>query len=174
MIIDGTILSLDLATNTGWCCGAPNNANPDFGHHVLPSSGDDIGAFANAFCEWLKSMLDLRQPSLVIFEMPILPKQTNPTTVRKLMGLAVLTELMVKRRKIACREGRASSVKKYFAGTGRAKKDDTKAMCRRYGWNVRTDDEADACALWAYAVCCYAPDHAERFALGGLNARPMF
>lgn len=174
MSITGRILSLDLATATGWCCGAPDNANPDFGTFVLPSTGDDVGTFGLKFAEWMKATIEQYKPALIIFEAPILPKKTQPMTARKLMLLAGLTEMMARHRNITCREGRASAVKKYFAGTGRAQKEDTKAMCRRYGWRVKTDDEADACALWAYSVCCFAPDHAERFALGGLNARPMF
>ena len=174
MDIEGEILSLDLATATGWCCGKPDNANPDFGHFIIPPTGDDVGRFGLTFAGWLKPLIEVRKPALVIFEAPILPKQTTPITARKLMLLAGLTEMMARQRKIPCREGRASTVKKYFAGTGRAQKQDTKAMCRRYGWAVKTDDEADACAQWAYAVCCFAPKHAERFALGGLNARPMF
>ncbi|ACI92686.1 holliday junction resolvasome, endonuclease subunit [Afipia carboxidovorans OM5] len=174
MRIDGIILSLDVATNTGWCAGEPGNPNPDFGHFTIPPTGDDVGTYGLKYSAWLKGQLEGLKPALVIFEAPILPKKTTPTTARKLMGLAMLTEMAARHRGITVREGRASTVKKHFTGNGWAKKADTMAIARRYGWAVRTDDEADACALWAYAVCCYAPEHATRFALGPIAARQMF
>jgi len=174
MRITNDILALDLATNTGWCCGKPTDANPEFGHFTIPPTGDDVGRFGLTFAAWLKGVVIARRPELLIFEAPILPKKTQPMTTRKLMGLAVLTEMIARSQNVRCREGRASSVKKHFTGYGHAKKVDTIEICRRYGWRVTTDDEADACALWAFAVCCFAPEHATRFALGPIAARQMF
>lgn len=170
MEFDGTILTLDLATNFGWCLGTPTVAEPRFGHHTLPSTGENIGRFACAFEDWLTAFLTAEKPSLVVFEAPILPRQTTPGTVRKLSGLVWETERVCKRLGIKCREGRKASVNKYFAGHGWAKKDDTIAICRRYGWRVRNDDEADACALWAFVISKVAPNAAMRFALGPLGA----
>lgn len=170
MAFDGTILTLDLATNYGFCAGRPDDAHPRFGHSRLPSTGDDIGAFAAAYEDEFGALIEELRPRLVVFEMPILPKKTALVTVRKLNGLVWETERICHRRRIRCREGRASSVKNFFVGTGRAEKSDTIAMCRRYGWAVKTDDEADACALWAYTVSKVAPEHAQRFALGPLGA----
>lgn len=174
MTIDGRLLTLDLATNSGFCVGAPDNPNPDFGNFKIPPTGDDVGRFGVIFHDWLTNLIDWHQPDFVVFEMPILPKQTNLMTVRKLTGLAMLTEMECRRRKLPVREARASSVKKFFTGSGKAGKLDTMAICRRYGWNVKTDDEADACALWAYSVSLYAPEYAERFALGPIGARERF
>lgn len=167
----GVILTLDLATATGWACGAPGDADPRFGHVTLPSTGENIGGFAAAFAAWLNAKLDEVSPQLVVFEAPILPRKTSLATLRKLHFLPGRTEEICHDRGIMCREGRASSVKKLFTGYGFAKKADTISIARRYGWRVRTDDEADACALWAYSVCKVAPQHATRFALGPLGAR---
>jgi Holliday junction resolvasome RuvABC endonuclease subunit len=174
MLIDGDILTLDVATNTGFCVGASDDPNPAFGHFTIPPTGDDVGRFGIFFEDWLTALIDFRQIGIVVFEAPILPRQTQLMTVRKLSGLALLVEMICRRRKIKCREARASSVKKFFAGTGKAKKVDTMEVCRRYGWRVKTDDEADACALWAYSVALYAPQHAGRFALGPIGARELF
>jgi crossover junction endodeoxyribonuclease RuvC len=174
MLIDGDILTLDLATNTGFCIGAPADPNPKFGHFTIPPTGDDVGRFGFTFDDWLSGVFDFHNVGFCVFEMPILPAKTQLMTVRKLTGLAMLTEMQCRRRKIPVREARASSVKKHFAGSGRAKKVDTMDVCRRYGWRVKTDDEADACALWAYSVCLYAPEHAQRFALGPIGARELF
>jgi crossover junction endodeoxyribonuclease RuvC len=175
MNISGCIIALDLATQTGFCVGKPDNPHPSFGEFVLPSTGDDIGKFAVTFEDWLDEMFTLHKPELVVFEMPILPKMTSLITVRKLTGLAWETEQKCKRLGIKVREGRASTVKKHFTGYGHAAKADTVAIARRYGWDVKSNDAADACALWAYSVCCFADErHKERFALGPLAARMLF
>lgn len=166
----GKILSLDIATNTGFCVGAPNDEKPEIGHVKLPSTGDDIGKFAVAFEEWLDEQLRWTSPDLVVFEAPILPAKTQLITVRKLNGLIFEVERQCRHLRIRCREGRASSVRKFFCGNGRADKEDVVTMARRYGWKIATHDEADAAALWAYAVSLVAPDHAKRFALGPLGA----
>lgn len=168
--ITGKILSLDLATNTGFCVGAPG-AQPIFGEHRLPSTGDDIGAFACAYEDWLSARLAAAdKPELVIFEAPILPKMTQLMTVRKLTGLAWETERLCKRGKVRCLEGRKATVNKAITGSGRASKDDTKAALRRYGFKVRGEDEADAVALWCFACLCYAPKAASNFSFGPLAA----
>lgn len=170
MTFDGTILTLDLATNLGWCLGTPSDAMPRFGHHKLPSTGENIGAFAVAFEDWLTAFLEREKPAIVVFEAPILPRQTTPATVRKLSGLVWEVERVCRRLGIKCREGRKSSVNLFFAGHGWAKKTDTMAICRRYGWKVRNDDEADACALWAYAAFKLDPEAAKLFAIGPIGA----
>lgn len=173
-MLDGDILTLDLATNSGFCIGPPDATHPKFGHFTIPPTGDDVGRFGITFDDWLAGVFDFNNVGLCVFEMPILPAQTQLMTVRKLTGLAMLTEMQCRRRNIKCREARASSVKKHFAGSGKAKKVDTMDVCRKYGWRVTDDDEADACALWAYSVCLFAPEHAARFALGPLGARELF
>lgn len=172
MPIAGNILTLDLATNLGWTCGKPWEV-PRFGHHVLPSTGENIGRFAAAFDDWLTGKLEAERPSLVVFEAPILPVQTTPSTVRKLTGLAWHTEFVCFGRRIECAEGRASSVRKLVVGSGKAKKPDVMHVCRRYGFKVETDDEADSIALWIFTVIKRAPEHAQRFSLGPLGARAV-
>jgi crossover junction endodeoxyribonuclease RuvC len=180
--ITGPILSLDLATRIGFCVGAPG-AMPVFGEHQLPSTAENIGAFACAYEDWLAARLAADKPELVIFEAPILPQKTQLMTVRKLTGLAFETERLCTRAHIRCLEGRKSTVNKAFTGSGRASKDDTMAMARQYGFKVRGEDEADAVALWCFACLCYAPTAASnfnfgplaaaRFAGGPLSAKPL-
>lgn len=142
---------------------------PAFGTHRLPSTGDDIGSFAVAYEAWLGEQIETHRPELVIFEAPILPQKTQLMTVRKLTGLAYDTERQCRVARVMCREGRKSSVNKAFTGSGKASKDDTIAAARRYGFKVRGDDEADAVALWCFAVLCYAPSGAHTFGFGPLG-----
>lgn len=164
------ILALDLATRLGWACGRPDG-EPSYGTKVLPSTGEDIGRFAEAYNEWLLDMITLESPGLVVFEAPILAGQTTLTTARKLTGLAWHTEFVCRLREIRCAEHHLQSVKKFFAGSGRADKAAMIAAARRQGWDPKDDNAADALGLWACAVHQKCPQHAQRFMLGGLGGR---
>ncbi|WP_306150677.1 hypothetical protein [Roseovarius sp. MMSF_3281] len=53
------------------------------------------------------------------------------------------------------REYAVPSIRKHFIGHGRLRRDVAKARtiarCRSLGWNVKNDNEADACAVWEFA-----------------------
>lgn len=163
------ILALDLATRTGWCVGAPDE-DPRYGTKVLPSTGEDIGRFAYAFNEWLLDMITLESPALIVFEAPILAGKTNLNTARKLTGLAWHTEFVANHRQVRCAEHHLQSVKKFFAGSGRADKAEMIAAARRLGFDPKDDNAADAIGLWCCTVHERAPQHAARFKLGALGS----
>jgi Holliday junction resolvasome RuvABC endonuclease subunit len=162
MKVTGKILGLDLATRTGFAVGLPDEA-PRFGTVVLPSSGQDVGAFAIAFGEWLNAMLDAELPQVVLYEQPSIFSKTTPATLIKLNGLAYDCERICKMRRFRCYMVNPSRLKKFFAGNGRAQKQDMIDVARREGWPVQDDNQADACAIFAYGVHCFAPAHARRF-----------
>lgn len=165
------ILSLDLATRTGFAVGPPNG-EPRFGAHVLPSTGDNVGRFLNAFEVWLNDMIALEDPAVIVFEAPILTAgRTTPATARKLMGLAGETEQIADKRGIRVMEANLMTVKKFFVGTGRADGPAMIAAAHRHGWMAKRDDEADALGVWAFAVHTLAPKHAARFSLGQLGGQ---
>lgn len=164
---------LDLATNIGFAVGPPSG-DPRFGTKTLPSTGNDIGRFARAFHEWLNDFITVEQPALVAFEAPILHAgKTSIATARKLTGLAWHTEFVCGERQVAYFEANLATIKKRFAGNGRAEKEDMIAVAKRYGWDVKTEHEADACGGWAFTVECKAPKHAWRFKGGPLAAAPL-
>lgn len=162
MRVVGAIIGLDLATATGWAVARPEEA-PRFGTHDLPKTGQDVGAFAVAFGIWLEAMLVAEQPQVVVYEQPSIFAKTTPATVIKLNGLAYDAERICKLRRIRCYSVNPSRLKKFFAGNGRAQKQDMIDIARREGWLVLDDNAADACAVWAWGVHCFAPDHARRF-----------
>lgn len=163
------LVGLDLATNTGWA-SAPPDGLLKFGTKTMPSTGDDIGRFLKDYKDWLEAFLGVETPAVVVFEAPILRNgRTHPTTARKLMCLAGLTELVCREMDIPVMEANLATVKKQFTGNGHAEKDDMLAAAKRWGWNVRNDNEADACAVWFYGVQQKAPKtFKERFGLGAL------
>lgn len=163
------VLALDLATKTGWAAWSPKRELAS-GAVTLPSTGARVGAFLVAYERWLGVALDEWQPAWVIFEAPILPRETNIHTVRKLCGLANSTETICERREIGCREANNATVRKHFIGVGRGKRAELKKLtmeaCKARGWGPRTDDEADALSLLDYAMACLK--------LPGLPEGPLF
>src|SRR3990167_7215921 len=115
------IVALDLGTNIGMCWGDGGEL-PRLGHHRLPSTGEDVGPFADAYERWLRFQIEQIEPTLLLFEAPILPAQTQIMTVRKLQGLAWSTELIAYREGIECREIHLQEAKKALTGRGNAKK----------------------------------------------------
>jgi crossover junction endodeoxyribonuclease RuvC len=157
------ILALDLSSRVGWACG-PVDGEPHFGVKVIGKPGESIGKFASLFDDWLADLITSEEPTIIVFESPILPRATRPETARKLMGLAWHTELVAHRREIECREVQIQSVKKFFAGNGRAGKAEMIAAARRRGWKVTDDNIADALGMWALSI--HSVDIRRLFSLG--------
>ena len=145
---------------------------PTFGTWHLAKTGEDVGRFIGSYDDQLNAAIDLERPDRLVFEAPLMlgGGDTNITTTRKLMGLASHTEFVCHRRGIVCREANVSTVKKFWAGTGRAKKPEMIAAARRWGHAVRDDNQADALGLWSYQVHAIYPDQRHRWAAGQLGA----
>lgn len=173
------ILALDLATNLGACWGVAS-ARPTLGHHRLPSTGDDVGAFLCAYEDWLREKIDEVQAVTIIFEAPVLPRakwnaETKKVeggvaliTTRKLQGLAGVTEMVANREGMPCREAQPAEVKKALTGKGNAKKPEMVRAARRLGFDPHTyrqdgddaSDEADALGVWLSWVNVSHPEQA--------------
>jgi len=147
--MSGYLLSLDLATSIGWTCGHPDDEHFAYGTHRLPKTGADIGLFLEAYRTWLQTALE--GVSIVVFESPILIRHTSLATARKLYSQSGLTELICRDRGVEYRECHLMSVKK-FMGSGSYKKPQMIDAVKRFGYDPKTDDEADAIALRLFAL----------------------
>lgn len=120
------------------------------------------GALGDAlarFEKWLNEMFDRFKPAGVIFESPILPQKTTPATVRKLMSMAGILQMVCHRRGVRwIREAQPSSLKLFISGHGGKGKGRVMAAIASFGWSFSTDDEADALALFVYAADLYAAE----------------
>jgi hypothetical protein len=172
------LLSLDLATNIGWTIGEHDDPAFLYGTHKLPRTGDDIGHFLLAYDDWLSKMRVQYMPSNslpkneIVFEAPILPRQTRIETVRKLNGLASHTEYFCICHNIRCMEAQVWAVRSFLKIHGRDQKAQVIEAIRWYGYNAGNDDEADAIAIRLYTIAKHWPEAMRKmkFDLGPLGA----
>ena len=151
------ILALDLASVTGWACGAVGE-HPSHGYIRFAKPGASHEAiFANA-AKWAESMIDQYKPTLVIWESPLSTAfkrgVTTTDTTAILFGLpAVIGSVAYRRGIYDLRKAATRDVRLHFIGSNpkrvAAKKLVIKA-CNVRGWNVTDDNEADALSLWDF------------------------
>jgi len=87
------ILTLDLATTTGWCFGA-GDITPALGHVRMPDTKEDVGTFLDFYYRWLHAKItdcqaevgaechptpfgarnEDRKAVICVFEAPIMPR----------------------------------------------------------------------------------------------------
>lgn len=159
------ILSLDLATRIGFAHGELGR-DPKFGAFTLPSTGHDIGAFLEAFNEWLgvhpQFLEQFGAVDMVVFELPILPRVTSAMAVRKLSALPAFLEWRCRQARVPIRELHLQSIKKFWTGHGRADKATMmRAAVGHWGYRGLTDnqgDEVDALGGWWLAHALLAPE----------------
>lgn len=174
----GCIACFDLATVTGWSVGQPGE-RPLYGSRRNGGRpGASPGAILDDFESWLSEHLDFVRPAWIFYEAPYLAgsRTINPATVQVLYGLSAILLMHAHRRGIAIRSVNISQATKHFTGfswgrLGRAeKKAATIRMAKLYGWDVASDDEADALALFVYAENQVDPVAARQRSAGPLWA----
>lgn len=173
------VLALDLSTNTGWACGSTEGTPVSHGVCAMPKTGEDIGWYLAHFRNWLNEALDDMEPDQIVFEAPIMPKMTSIATLRKLYSLAGVTELVARDRKILVTEAQLDHIRGHFVGISRAPRDVPKdkrrqwikdkviTECRKRGFSVSGDDDADALALLSLRLSQLSKDYS-------LNSAPLF
>ena len=175
------VLTLDIATVTGWAAWRPE---PGFESGVFRIDTSDLGTgeFGVRYSEWLRAKLADIQPDDVVFEAPILPRPSKKKpkasisigTLRRLYGLVFVTEAVCREAGVAeghIWEANQSTVVKHFTGHAGGKREERKARtiaaCRELGWDPEDHNEADALAILSYALHCLRVD-------SGLPAGPLF
>ena len=153
------------------------------------------GEVLNLFRDWLEERCRELQPRWIAFEAPYVPQVTparvrsasghavwtmpsrrtpiNIHTLRRLISLCGLVEMVAHQHRIECREELPTKITQSFTGHGNwagreNKKKATIRMCEVYGWPVANDNEADALALWVYAEAVLYPQAAQRRGAGPL------
>lgn len=172
-----SVLALDVATCVGWAFGGAGDP-PASGTFRCPSTGDDSGRFLVGYAQWLTAKLRELGPKEVVFEAPILPRETNITTLRKLYSLAGITEFVCVLEGVSCTEITAGEWRRSFLGPYYPKggrRDELKmaviAACRALGWNPVDDNEGDALAILHVVLSVRNPRYAAASAVAAMEAR---
>ncbi len=174
-MFQGSILALDIATNTGWAEGDPEALKPHFGSLRLAPEGSDQAALFGGMIGFLGTRFQAFRPRTVVFEAPELFRLKSGKATRKtievLFGLPAVASGVCSRYAIHdLQEAAPNDVRGFFIGNRNLKREQAKkavlAECRRRGWDCANDDEADACAMWAFMAAIKRPDLRDRLGAG--------
>lgn len=156
----GGILSLDMATATGWCFGLPIEPweGLHFGLWRLPAPTEAGRQFA-AFENELLDVIDQFRPGLVVYEASLPPRFTGDAhhVAELLIGLQAMVEVSCYRHEIEARKEYPQTVRAKIMGQGRmtTKEKEGGAVCRFLATKgIETGDHnvADAILQWMYAA----------------------
>jgi len=152
------ILFLDLATQMGFCEGAPGE-QPRYGSHRLGTVGAENEEVFGGLLKWLGQKLLAFPPRLVVYEAPMLmlgggmAKSSNIVTVERLVGLTAVAQAVCYGAKVPVRRANVQTIRKHFLGVARPENPKKAVIdrCRLLGYAPKDDNAADAIAGWDYA-----------------------
>lgn len=146
------VLALDISTSTGVAVDHPDGNRPICTTFSLPDADD--GVRLEKFEEHVCDLIEMHDPAWVAWEAPLIPHGnallSRAQTVLLLIQLAGVANLVATRFGCRRKAVNVSTVKKQFAGHGRADKPAMIARCNLLRWPVRNDHEADAAGVWCY------------------------
>jgi len=148
------ILALDLGLKTGFSIYDGTARTPESGTFEVPSPrGESRGMRFIRWGAWLRELLDMTKPELVVYEQP---HARGGAATDILVGMSTRVMEYCAVRGIEYRMVHPATVKKWATGKGNSKKPEMQAEAgRRAGREFDSDDEADAFLLMAYAFELY-------------------
>lgn len=165
---DAMLLTLDLATRTGFAFGKCGDAKPRSGSISFGNKDTPRPRRYRRYREWLVDMCNTIGADVVCYERPFAGK--NVQTARYLFGLSEHTDEVFEDTHIKVFEASVGEVRRHFIG-GAPKGDEGKRLVQRkcvdLGWEFQDSDAADALAVWSFQRSILVP----RLALTTL---PMF
>ena len=141
------ILAIDSGTKTGW---AVNNGSIISGVQDFSlKRGESPGMRFLKFQSWLKDMIKLTKPNMIIYERAH-HRGGAPTEVG--VGLTTIIQTICAEANIEHVALHSGTLKKYATGKGNASKEDMMQAARDLAWEFKTDDQCDALWLLDYAI----------------------
>lgn len=142
------ILALDCGTNTGWASEVDGRIESGVQDFSL-KRGESKGIRFLRFNTWLKIMLELVKPHIVVYEMAHL-RGGHATEI--LVGMTTRIEEFCEGKNIEYSSVHSAMLKKFSTGSGKANKEDMmKAASLKFGRLIDSDDEADALLILEWA-----------------------
>jgi hypothetical protein len=171
------ILALDLATNSGFAIGVPEEPMPIYGSVAFAKPGASVDAILGNAQVWLIETLKRERPDLIVYEKP-LPNfrrigQTNSNATLILNALPGILRACAFNLGLynKVRDVTVLDVRNHFLGSCKLERKKAKALtikiCNGLGWKPQDDNAADALAIWNYQCSRLKPELA-------LRATPLF
>lgn len=134
------ILSLDIATNTGWKTSTSSGV-----WNLKPNRGESEGMRVVRFKSKVRELIDLEKITLVSYERPAGVHKSSIMVASEMIG--VLKDLCIELGvDLACYS--ATEIKKHATGKGNANKEAMIKAAIELGFNPKDDNEADAIHLY--------------------------
>ena len=142
---------------------------PRTGRLLLPQVGPRHALFLSFAVKWLAEMIEQNGITEVVAETPFFGK--NPEVCSRAYKLLGAIELACHDRGVRCREATMDDWRQHFVGFCRAPKslspnerrkhlkNAALDACAARGWNVETDDEAEACGILDYVLSLDNPSY---------------
>lgn len=144
------VLSLDLATRTGWASNANGRRSGTVEFQL--KRGESPGMRFLRCRAWLSEMLELvgGHADVIVYEQA---HHRGGAATAVCVGLVTEVQAFAAEHDIELMPVHTGSLKKWATGKGNASKEDMTAAARIRGWDVEDDNEADAALLLDYALC---------------------
>ncbi len=170
------LLALDISkAGTGVAIGEATEPPRSF---VVSFSGATRGHVGASYAKWLRDLLIVEKPALVVYEAPLLraAAKGSAEAMRLLIGLAFQTEVICAIRGITSQECHVASWRKCFLGHGYPHDPKQAAinMCGLLGWDTGgSHDRADAIGCWVWGHYTHGDRRAIMRALSASSMRAM-
>jgi Holliday junction resolvasome RuvABC endonuclease subunit len=134
------ILSLDIATKTGWKTETSSGV-----WNLKPNRGESEGMRVVRFKAKVRELIELESINLISYERPAGMHKASIMVASEMVG--VLKDLCIERNiSLACYS--ASEIKKFATGKGNANKEAMISSATKLGFSPEDDNEADAIMLY--------------------------
>jgi len=137
------ILSLDIATNTGWKTETTSGV-----WDLNPARGESEGMRVVRFKSKVKELIELEGINIIAYERPAGMHKASIMVASEMVG--VLKYLCIEKGiELACYS--ATEIKKFATDKGNANKEQMIEAAKKLGYNPKDDNEADAIHLYLLA-----------------------
>lgn len=154
------LLTLDLAGRLGWARWREGQKDPVWGALDVPTKISNGADFAK-FRDWLMAEVVMQQVTHICAETIFVSEKTASAAPR-LYGLLAVSEEVAYRKGVAFSKAMSGDWRGHFLGQRTAPKSipakkrrdwwksEAVAECKKRGWAVKTNDEADALGILVY------------------------
>lgn len=162
-----TVCAIDCSTRAlGWCCGIAGTNRPAFGLITLPGM-KSLGTLYGSVRNSLSDLVEARKPSVLVWCKPLY--RDSQSAAQALLGVAAIADLVAYDHRVRAFNVHEATARKDVLGRGSfGQRDDAGKIikgsgthaakiaallwCEQHGFEVESDDVADAIVLWRHAT----------------------